>query len=154
MRILTGPERIYPMRSSIRIFAALFVAITLALLIDLWVRALHSGEIKPLQVIGSGVFLLANGWLGASAFGSHVRLSADAIEFRKMFRSKTLPMSEIRGRRERVVEDDEGGKTTYLKIVPWDMGLEALEFPEHFDFDTNFYLWYDELENLDKTSPS
>jgi len=153
MSEVRGPERVYHQRSSLQIFAAVFLAGSLVCSIGVWIRESHSREPSYFQLLGTALFMLASTWFATQSFLSTVKLSREAIEVRTLFTRGKLALSTICGRRERVVEDPEGGRTKFLKIVPWSSNLPTLEFPEHFDFDTDFYLWYDELEDLDTTSP-
>ncbi len=138
------------MRLSLRIFSAVFVAFSLASSIGVWTRTQHlSIQVMAWEMLGTAAFLLAGAYLATSTFRSGITLSHDSIELQTPFKRRCLALASIRGRREYEREDAEGGKTKYLKIIPRDDSLPTLAFPDHFDFDTKFYIWYDSLPDLD-----
>lgn len=60
-----------------------------------------------------------------------------------------MQISEIRGRREYSTGDAEGGSTRYVKLVPRNNDLPALDFEKGYAFDEAFWRWYNGLSDLD-----
>ena len=84
----------------------------------------------------------------ASAFTARFKISADSIEIGNVFGKKKLALDSIRGRRQYATGN---GRLTaiHFKLEPKDKGLAALTFQNQFNFDDQFWLWFDQLPDLD-----
>lgn len=143
-------SRVYKMKWWRRASAILFLVIGI-----LFFAGFRYGPIfrhvdpQPWGIFFSAAFTLIGIFWTYSAFRSTVTLSSDHIEVRGIFGSTQLPLNAIRGRREYVVHDAEGGSTRSLKLVSDDDRLPALEFEKYFTFDDAFYQWFNNLPDLD-----
>lgn len=148
--------RVYRMNGLYRGASLVFLAVASFLVISFW-DGIATGQKEPklLEMILLPIFPIAGGVWVAFAFRSTVTLFDDAIELRTLVKGVRLPFTGIQGRREYVVQSDDGS-TTYLKLEPNDDRLPALEFQQNYDFDSTFYNWFYQLPDLDelgKTKP-
>lgn len=106
-------------------------------------------EAKPIEMMIACIFLIVGIGLTIYFFKTSVIFTTDAIELHMVFAQHRLPLNAIRGRREYVVSDNEGGSSRYLKLVPNDDRLPTLDFMKGYTFDDAFYRWFYELPDLD-----
>ena len=92
--------------------------------------------------------------LTAGAFTARFKISADSIEIGNVFGKKKLALDAIRGRRQ--YAKGKGRLTAiHFKLEPKDNERGALTFQNNFNFDDQFWLWFDQLPDLDsEESPS
>lgn len=102
----------------------------------------------PVGIFMSFGLLLGGLVISASAFTVRFRISADSIQIGDVFGKKTLAFDAIRGRREYATGS--GRLTTvHFKLEPKDNGSVGLTFQNSFNFDDQFWLWFDQLPDLD-----
>jgi hypothetical protein len=115
----------------------------------------HGGlQSSPRLIFSSSAILLGGIVLTASAFTARFKISADSIEIGNVFGKKKLALDAIRGRRQYATGK---GRLTaiHFKLEPKDNGRGALTFQNNFNFDDQFWLWFDQLPDLDsEESPS
>ncbi|HEX4321219.1 MAG TPA: hypothetical protein VHZ52_09970 [Acidobacteriaceae bacterium] len=133
-----------------QVFSLVFLAVASFLTINFWIELL-SGKKEPklLEIILWPVFPIAGAVWVAFAFTSTITLFDDAIELRTLLKTTRLPFTGIRGRREYVIQTDDG-TMTYLKLEPNDDRLPVLDFQDAYNFDSTFYDWFHKLPDLDK----
>jgi len=155
-KIMSEPEasskivRVYRMNGLYRGASVVFSTVAFFLMISFWIGiATGQKEPKLLEMILVPVFPIVGGVWVAFAFTSTVTLFQDAIELRTLANRKHLPFARIRGRREYVVQSDDGS-TRYLKLEPNDDRLPTLELQQNYDFDSAFYNWFYQLSDLDE----
>lgn len=108
----------------------------------------------PRLIFSSSALLLGGIILTARAFTARFIVSNDSIEIGDVFGKKKLALDAIRGRREYATGM---GRFTSMrfKLEPKDQGRVALTFQNNFNFDDRFWLWFDQLPDLDsEDSPS
>jgi hypothetical protein len=159
MRELQAPTRdirVYRINGLYRLASLVFLAVASFLTINFWIELLAGKrESKLLEIILLPIFPIVGTIWVAFAFTSTVALLDDAIELRTLLKTTRLPFTGIRGRREYVIQTDDG-TSTYLKLEPNDDRLPVLKFQTEYDFDSTFYYWFHQLPNLDeldKTKP-
>jgi hypothetical protein len=114
-------------------------------------RTLIIGEedLTYLTVAIAFIFPLVGGGIAAHGFISRLRFSEERVEKVSFLGRKSLPFGSIRGRREYVVTDAEGGSTRYLRLEPND-DHAAMEFGKAlYTFDSAFWEWFNALPDLD-----
>lgn len=95
------------------------------------------------------VFPLVGAGMSAKAFTSKVTFSQDSVERASFWDRRSVPLTSIRGRREYVVQGDEGGDTRYLRLELND-GSRPLDFGKQlYRFDDAFWNWFYALPDLD-----
>ncbi len=111
-------------------------------------------QFTPRLIFSASATLLGGIVLTASAFTARFNISSDSIEIGSVFGKKKLALEAIRGRRQYATGS---GRFTaiHFKLEPKYNGLAALTFQNNFNFDDQFWLWFDQLPDLDsKESPS
>jgi hypothetical protein len=143
-------KRVYRLNIWIRIFAAAFLAFSLVGLFGLlWSQHAGLQNRNPAQMLEWGaIAIFAVGWTNY-VFGAVIVLSNDGIEKRTPFKTDALRFAEIRGRREKVHRNFDGSYIRYLQVIPRDPLLPEIRFQKFYAFDAAFYMWYDELTDLD-----
>jgi hypothetical protein len=92
--------------------------------------------------------------LAVNAFKTAVILSADRIEIRRLWGSKTLSFGQIRGLSKssyRIPSEVDTPAILLFKIEPIDDRLPAVEIDDVFGFDETFYQWLRGLPDLGTT---
>ncbi len=108
----------------------------------------------PVWIFLSCGVLLGGIVMTASAFTARFIVSADSIEIGNVFGKKKLALDAISGRRQYATGS---GRLTaiHFKLEPKDNGSVGLTFQNDFNFDDQFWLWFDQLPDLDsEESPS
>jgi hypothetical protein len=108
----------------------------------------------PVWIFLSSGLLLGGVAMTASAFTARFAISADSIEIGSAIAKKKLALDAIRGRRQYATGS---GRLTkiHFKLEPKGIGLTALTFQNNFNFDDQFWLWFNQLPDLDlEESPS
>jgi hypothetical protein len=153
----TPAAKVYSMTGWIRFLGPLAVVIG-ALMLSACLGGpmdWHGGlQSTPRLIFSSSAILLGGIVLTASAFTARFKISADSIEIGNVFGKKKLALDAIRGRRQYATGK---GRLTaiHFKLEPKDNGRGALTFQNNFNFDDQFWLWFDQLPDLDsEESPS
>jgi hypothetical protein len=145
--------RVYRPKRGQRAFALFFLAFAIFFVIGSWGGPIAGrSEAKPMEMMIAVLLLIVGMGLTVNFFTATITFTADTIEKNSLFRRERLPLSGIRGRREFVVRGgsaDTGGSTRYLKLVPNDDRLPALEFMKSYSFDEAFFRWFNSLPDLD-----
>jgi len=86
------------------------------------------------------------------AFTVRFIVSADSIQIGDVFGKKKLALDAIRGRRQYATGS---GRLTaiHFKLEPKDSGSVGLTFENDFNFDDQFWLWFNQLPDLDSEEP-
>jgi hypothetical protein len=102
----------------------------------------------PYWIFSSSGVLLWGIVMTVRAFTVRFIVSADSIEIGDMFGKKKLALDAIRGRRQYATGS---GRLTavHFKLEPKDNGSVGLTFQNDFNFDDQFWLWFDQLPDLD-----
>ena len=141
---------IYRPNPAWRISAVVFLVFGLFFAGLVWGEALLGlAEPRPKEMIIGALLVLIGAGIAAHAFTVSVRFTVDSIEYWSIIGVKRLPLDKVKGRREYVVSDSEGGGTRYLKLEPDDDRLKALSFAKTYNFDDAFYRWFYSLPDLD-----
>jgi hypothetical protein len=109
---------------------------------------------SPRLIFCSSAILLGGFVLTLTAFTARFKISADSVEIGNVFGKKKLALNAIRGRRQYATGR---GRLTaiHFKLEPKDNGRGSLTFQNNFNFDDQFWLWFDQLPDLDSVeSPS
>jgi len=151
MKRSTPVPNVYSMTGWGRFVGPVIVMIGVLILYDsvsgpvFWHGVLASA---PRWIFSSSALLLGGAILTASAFTARFKISADAVEIGNVFGKKKLALDSIRGRRE--YSTGSGRLTTiHFKLEPNDSGRVALTFQNNFNFDDQFWLWFNQLPDLD-----
>ncbi|HEU5456996.1 MAG TPA: hypothetical protein VFU68_00120 [Terracidiphilus sp.] len=110
---------------------------------------LFKGASRPSILAAGFAFTLVGICLVIYCFQAAIQFTTDAIEHRTLFRTKRLPLTSIRGRKEYVVHGEGGGGTRYLRLVPDDDRLPVMDFSKSYAFDQAFFQWFYGLRDLD-----
>jgi len=81
-------------------------------------------------------------------FTSSLRFTDDALEKRSILTVASIPLSQIRGRRQIGHRGDQANIRFYV-IVPAHRSLPTIKFAEYHEFDDAFYDWFLSLPDLD-----
>lgn len=109
---------------------------------------LHIGASSPSVVAAGFAFFVAGMAFAVYTFRVSIRFTGDAIEHRTLMGIRRLPLAEIRGLKE-FVSRDEKGSTRYLRLVPDDDRIPAMDFAKNYSFDDSFHQWFYGLRDLD-----
>lgn len=105
------------------------------------------------ELLFLSLYFLATGIFAFMAFSSFVRLSADSIEVRRLWKCKILPFTKIKGRRRYTEKADPySTPPRHLVLEPNNPGFPRIDIKlnERDIFDESFYRWFDSLPDLDK----
>jgi hypothetical protein len=106
-------------------------------------------EAVILVALWTVLFAIVGGFCLAHVYISTVTLYENAIELRTVFSRRRMPFDKIRGRRQYLSSDTEGGSTRYLKLESNEQTLPKLKFQKSYSFDQYFYDWFNRLPDLD-----
>lgn len=107
----------------------------------------------PRWIFSSSAILLGGILTTVRAFTVRFIVSADSVEIGNVFGKKKLALDAIRGRKQYATGS---GRLTaiHFKLEPKDPGFAALTFQNQFNFDDQFWLWFDQLPDLDSEESS
>ncbi|MGD0912855.1 MAG: hypothetical protein ABR928_13225 [Terracidiphilus sp.] len=86
--------------------------------------------------------------LALHTFTSAVRFTADSVEKRYLLTIASIPLDEIRGRRQ-IAPSGEQASIRFYVIVPNHASLPTIKCAEYHEFDDAFYDWFLSLPDLD-----
>ena len=106
----------------------------------------------PYWIFSSSGVLLGGIAMTVRAFTVRFIVSADSIQIGDVFGKKKLALDAIRGRRQYATGS---GRLTaiHFKLEPKDSGSVGLTFENDFNFDDQFWLWFNQLPDLDSEEP-
>jgi len=134
-------------------FAVVFLLFSVVLALTVGSSSvMNEDTAQPIKLVISILFPLAGLGMATFSFTTTVAFTADCVRKHSVFGDRSLPLRAIRGRRESLVRDNEGGSTRYLQIVPEDDRLRPLKFMKSYDFDDAFFQWFYALRDLDAES--
>jgi hypothetical protein len=81
-------------------------------------------------------------------FTSSLRFTTDAVEKCSILTIASIPLDQVRGRRQ-IVAGGDGENVRFFVIVPNHRSLPTIKFAEYHDFDDAFYDWFLSLPDLD-----
>jgi len=148
--ITTAPfSAVYRVKGIVRSAALALLAIGLILSAGIVSRVkLGLDEPSTETALITSLLVLSTVIFALHAFTSSVRFTDDAIEKRYLLTIASLPISQIRGRRQIVPRGDEANLRFYV-IVPMHRSLPIIRFGEYHEFDDAFYDWFLSLPDLD-----
>lgn len=155
MKIPAPAPNVYSMTGWIRFFGPLVAVFGAWMLNEGFSGPINyrGGQIPtPVWIFMSSAVLLGGAVMTASAFTAKFEISADSVEIGSVFGKKKLALDAIRGRRQYATGS--GRLTTiHFKLEPKDNGSVGLTFQNDFNFDDQFWLWFDQLPDLDSEEP-
>lgn len=142
--------RVYRMRLWWRCFTVAYLASGLIFLGSVIGRAFTGAKPPTFGDIAGSTFLslVALGLVG-HALTSALSFGDDSVELGSVFRSRSLPLSAIRGRREYVSQGTRS-RTRYIKLESDDDRFPSLDIAKsYYTFDQRFWAWFNSLRDVD-----
>ncbi len=140
---------IYRVKSNLRTAALALLATGIIFTVGIWGRV-ELGIDRPTTetLLITWLVLLCTVVFTLHAFTSAVRFTTDAVEKRYLLTIASIPLDQIRGRRQIAARGD-GENVRFFVIVPKRASLPTIKFAEYHDFDDAFYEWFMSLPDLD-----
>lgn len=142
--------RVYRMNWLFKAFAVFFLAVGVLILMG-FSRALTQQEDLDAVKVFLAILLPAVGiGMTAKAFSSRISFTENSVDLISVLGRKSMPLDQIRGRREYVARGgNPGASTRYLRLETKD-GQPPLDFGKKlYRFDDQFWKWFNQLPDLD-----